>query len=39
LEYEVDWDFRVTGATEQLLEHQQTIISARKALDDLLADL
>jgi hypothetical protein len=39
LEYEVDWEFRVTGATEQLLEHQNAIVSARKALDDLLADL
>jgi hypothetical protein len=39
LEYEVDWDFRVAGATEQLLEHQQVIVSARRALDELLADL
>lgn len=39
LEYEVDWDFRVTGATEQLLEHQQVIVSARRSLDELLADL
>lgn len=38
LQYEVDWNFRVTGATEQLLEHQEAIISARKALDELLAD-
>jgi hypothetical protein len=39
LEYEVDWEFRVTGATVSLLEHQQAIVSARKALDELLADL
>ena len=39
LQYEVDWEFRVRGATEQLLEHQQAIVSARKALDELLADL
>jgi hypothetical protein len=39
LEYEVDWNFRVTGATEQLLEHQQSVVGARKALAELLADL
>jgi hypothetical protein len=39
LEYEVDWDFRVKGATEQLLVHQQSIINARKALDELLSDM
>lgn len=37
LEYGIDWDFRVTGATEELLEHQETIIRAREMLDELLA--
>ena len=37
LEYRVDWDFRVSGATEQLLDHQATIDRSRKLLDELLA--
>ncbi|WP_197343440.1 hypothetical protein [Ralstonia pseudosolanacearum] len=37
LEYEVDWDFRVTGATEELKGHQQAVIKAREFLNELLA--
>lgn len=36
LEYSTDWDFRVTGATENLLEHQKAVIRAREALEELL---
>ena len=37
LEYETAWDFRVSGATAELLEHQEAVIHARKLLDELLA--
>ncbi|MDP3670900.1 MAG: hypothetical protein Q8R69_14565 [Telluria sp.] len=37
LEYSTDWDFRVTGATEELLEHQEAVIRAREILEELLA--
>jgi len=37
LEYERAWDFRVSGATAELLEHQGAVIHARKLLDELLA--
>jgi len=36
LEYELDWDFKVTGATRQLSEHQDIVIRGRKLLDELL---
>jgi hypothetical protein len=36
LEYGTDWDFRVAGATEELLEHQATIALAQRLLKDLL---
>jgi len=38
LEYERDFDFKVLGATEQLVKHQKLIIYARKLLDELLAE-
>ena len=37
LEYGTDWDFRVTGATEELLEHQEAVVRAREILKELLA--
>lgn len=37
LEYETAWDFRVSGATAELLEHQEAVIHARQLLDELLA--
>jgi hypothetical protein len=36
LEYGPDWDFRVTGATDELLEHQKAVIRARDLLAELL---
>lgn len=36
LEYGVDWDFRVTGATDELRKHQEAIVSAREFLEELL---
>lgn len=38
LEYRKDWDFRVTGATEELKGHQQAVISARKFIEELLGE-
>ena len=37
LEYQRAWDFRVSGVTAELLEHQEAVIPARKLLDELLA--
>jgi len=37
LEYEKDWDFKVLGATQELIEHQQSVARARKLLEELLA--
>lgn len=37
LEYGTEWDFRVSGATEELREHQEAILHARKLLNELLA--
>lgn len=37
LEYETDWDFRVSGATAELLKHQEAVIHARRLLEELLA--
>jgi hypothetical protein len=37
LKYEKDWDFKVFGATEQLIEHQRSVARARRLLDELLA--
>ena len=38
LEYGQDFDFKVLGATEQLVKHQRLMIYARKLLDELLAE-
>jgi len=37
LEYETAWDFRVSGPTAELLEHQEAVIHARQLLDEILA--
>lgn len=36
LEYGVDWDFRVTGATDELRNHQEAVFQARELLEELL---
>ena len=38
LEYELEFDFQVLGATEQLLKHQKIVIYGRKLLEELLAE-
>jgi hypothetical protein len=37
LAYAIDWDFRVTGATDELMQRQTLVVMARRLLEDFLA--